>query len=208
MIALGLDIFLINLFVVQAFLHSGKEQLIELSNIFLTTNLNGNTIIVSDLHQHLRRIDVLLITFGHLSKKYLQLMDQLTRILQFLQEPLLFLVRRLRVDVLTSLDIDWCKWFLVVLKFEYCRYYLGYVIANLENRTEVACLVNVFDATRCVLLAQSFLRSKWLVRKGVWVGVLSIDGGHDGVVESLILIGDSSRYLTLIRHHARLKCLF
>ena len=104
---------------------------------------------------------------------------------------MLFLIRRLWVDVLTSLDVHWNELLFVVLEFEYCRHYLWYVVTNLENRTKVAGLIDILDATWSVLLAQSFFWSEGFVCKGVWIGVLRIDGSHDGVVQSFIFIVDA-----------------
>jgi hypothetical protein len=121
---------------------------------------------------------------------------------------LLFLVRRLRIDVLASLSVQWRKWLTIVLEFENCRNDLGDIVTNLENSAEVASLVDVFDAAWSVFLSNSFLGSKWLIRKRVWIRVLSIDGGHNRIVESFIFVVNSW-YLSLpaVRiHHALLKC--
>ena len=106
---------------------------------------------------------------------------------------------------MASLTVQWRKWLPIVLEFEYSRYDLWNIVANLENSAEVASLVDVLDAARSILLSNSFLGSKWLVRKGVWICVLSIDGGHDRVIQSFIFIVDAW-YLSIPAYHAFLKC--
>ena len=106
---------------------------------------------------------------------------------------------------MASLTVQRRKWLSVVLEFEYSRYDLWNIVANLENSAEVASLVDVLDAARSIFLANSFLGSKWLVRKRVWIRVLSIDGGHDRVIQSFIFIVDTW-YLSIATYHAFLKC--
>ena len=107
---------------------------------------------------------------------------------------------------MASLNVHWSKFLPVILEFEYSRYDLWNIVTNLEDSAKVASLVDVFDAAWVILLSKSFLGSKRLIIKRVWICVLSIDGSHDRVIESFIFIVDTW-YLTLILgHHTCLKC--
>mmetsp|Transcript_17901 Transcript_17901/g.30437 ORF Transcript_17901/g.30437 Transcript_17901/m.30437 type:complete len:799 (-) Transcript_17901:29-2425(-) len=172
---------LVQLEVVEAFLHAAEEDVVELADVLLIAQLDDAPILVGDAPEDVGGVGVLLVAQGHEPEYLFEVGDQLARLLEAVDRLLVLQVVLERLYQLQRL--------IVVLELEDGPHELRQIVVDLEDRVEVARVTNVLQADRGPALPLALLRVQGLV---AMAGLpLFAHGGHDGLVQLRVLLGQA-----------------
>jgi len=108
--------------------------------------------------------------------------------------------------VISFLLFEWRQRLIIILEAQDSLYKAWNVIVYLQDRVEIASITNVLKATWLILFPFSLLWVEWFLSNLVNTISLSQHRLHDGLIEHLIFIADSSDVLWIrLVLHACLK---